>query len=367
MLAAALALTGSWPPATAATAQTAAGDPSVGEARAELDRARATLEALNAELDAAARSYEHAAAQHLRLGGEVVDEEAALRDADEQLASAREALAARAAEAYRRPGDEVALGEAVLVAPDAGTALHRVALMETLGDHDPRVDAAAAQRRRAAASLRQHRIIEAGTAASAGALQDRTAALLAAVDDAQERLGSAHRSLTTAEAAARRQAEQARAARAVPQTAQAAQAAAGAVPAPGITGQVCPIGVPNGFIDSWGFPRSGGRSHEGVDIFATRGTPLYAVADGTVRRLGHGGLGGLSVHLLDDAGTRYYYAHLDTITVEAGQRVEAGQVVGTVGNTGNARTTPAHLHWQVHPGDGPPVNPYPVARALCRG
>lgn len=121
------------------------------------------------------------------------------------------------------------------------------------------------------------------------------------------------------------------------------------------------------FIDSWGFPRSGGRTHKGVDMFAAYGMPLYAVADGTVTRVWNNRLGGLSIDLIDDRGDRYYYAHLSAAVATAGQRVRAGDVIGANGDSGNARGTPPHLHWQYHPGNGPPVNPYPLARALCRG
>ena len=127
----------------------------------------------------------------------------------------------------------------------------------------------------------------------------------------------------------------------------------------------CPLGLPNGFSSSWGAPRSGGRSHEGVDMFAARGTPVVAAGAGTVR-VGRNGLGGLTVNLHDVAGNRYYYAHLDSVGVLDGQAVEAGQILGGAGTSGNAAGTPPHLHWQVHPGGGGPVDPFPLANALCR-
>lgn len=109
----------------------------------------------------------------------------------------------------------------------------------------------------------------------------------------------------------------------------------------------------------WGAPRDGGRrKHEGNDVFAPRGTDLLAVAEGTVSRTGNGGLGGKTVWLRDpDTGLRYYYAHLDEQRVSRGQYVSRGQVVGTVGNTGNARTTPPHLHFGIYAGGA--IDPYP--------
>ena len=100
----------------------------------------------------------------------------------------------------------------------------------------------------------------------------------------------------------------------------------------------------------WGDSRDGGRrSHKGNDIFAPKGTPLLAVADGRIRKVANGGLGGKTVWLYDrERGQSYYYAHLDSQYVQTGQYVERGDTLGTVGNTGNARTTPPHLHFGVY-------------------
>jgi murein DD-endopeptidase MepM/ murein hydrolase activator NlpD len=128
---------------------------------------------------------------------------------------------------------------------------------------------------------------------------------------------------------------------------------------------ICPL--PRGqtsFIDSWGFPRSGGRTHKGVDMFAARGTPVYAVQAGTARPSTNS-LGGVTVHLRADSGFSYYYAHLDGVAISGSQRVDQGQVVGYNGNSGNARGTSPHLHFEIRPGGGGPVNPYPTVRAAC--
>ncbi|MES1946052.1 metalloendopeptidase-like membrane protein [Salinisphaera sp. C84B14] len=115
----------------------------------------------------------------------------------------------------------------------------------------------------------------------------------------------------------------------------------------------------------FGAPRDGGsRKHHGVDIFAARGTPVTAVADGRVRT-GTGGIGGkhvwLSSGMLGIGGARYYYAHLDAFNVESGDSVSTGDVLGYVGNTGNARTTPPHLHFGIYTTFGP-VDPAPFLR-----
>jgi murein DD-endopeptidase MepM/ murein hydrolase activator NlpD len=129
----------------------------------------------------------------------------------------------------------------------------------------------------------------------------------------------------------------------------------------------CPVNGAVAFTDTWGAPRSGGRTHEGVDMIAARGTPLVAIEDGTIKRMGNGGLGGITIYLTGASGDQYYYAHLDAWAsgLSVGQSVAVGEMIGTVGNTGNAQYTIPHLHFEFHPGGGSPVNPYPLVAGLC--
>lgn len=107
----------------------------------------------------------------------------------------------------------------------------------------------------------------------------------------------------------------------------------------------------------FGDPRDGGvRDHHGIDIFARRGTPALAAGDGRVRRVETTPVGGKVVWLDLDSGARAYYAHLDSQLVRNGQVLRAGEPVGLVGNTGNARTTPPHLHFGIY--QRGPINPY---------
>ncbi|WP_036166194.1 M23 family metallopeptidase [Massilia sp. 9096] len=117
-----------------------------------------------------------------------------------------------------------------------------------------------------------------------------------------------------------------------------------------------------GLADTWQAARSEGRRHEGIDIFARRGTAVIANTEGIVLRVGINRLGGQVVWVLGPGGQRHYYAHLDRYgDVHAGMRVAPGAVLGYVGNTGNARTTPPHLHYGIYTADGA-IDPYPLLR-----
>ena len=126
----------------------------------------------------------------------------------------------------------------------------------------------------------------------------------------------------------------------------------------------CPQANPKWFRNDWGNPRSGGRTHKGNDIFGPKGAAVYAVIGGTVR-IRNGGLGGKAIWLYGSDGNAYYYAHLHTWKVSTGDRVQKGQVIATVGNTGNASGGANHTHFQLHPNGGAPRNPYQTLSAIC--
>jgi peptidoglycan LD-endopeptidase LytH len=127
------------------------------------------------------------------------------------------------------------------------------------------------------------------------------------------------------------------------------------------SGWMCPVAGPSAFGDTWGAPRSGGRKHEGVDMMSPAGTPLVAAVAGTAT-MRTNNLGGNTVSLSGVDGNRYYYAHLSAW--EGSSRgVSAGEVIGYVGHTGD--TAADHLHFEIHPGGGAAVNPYPTVRQSC--
>jgi len=133
-------------------------------------------------------------------------------------------------------------------------------------------------------------------------------------------------------------------------------------PAAGAGGWTCPVASPHAFSNDYGDPRPGGRSHQGNDILAPRGTSVLANVDGVVLRHPNG-LGGLAYFLDGADGTSYYGAHLDSYGAEG--HVTAGTVIGTVGDSGDAKGGPTHLHFEIHPGGGGPVNPYPTLTKYC--
>ncbi len=155
----------------------------------------------------------------------------------------------------------------------------------------------------------------------------------------------------------------------------------GAVDAPAESQETYPMVFPVvgdvTYRDTWGAPRSGGRTHEGTDIFAPKGTPVVAAAPGTVVRITVGERAGRYIVVEHFDGWRTYYLHLDNDTpgtddglggapaegIAVGVRVEAGQILDFVGDSGNAEGTPPHLHFELHPPGEGPINPYPHLRA----
>lgn len=120
--------------------------------------------------------------------------------------------------------------------------------------------------------------------------------------------------------------------------------------------------------DSWHAPRSGGRLHEGQDIFAERGTAVRSATEGYVVRMGESALGGNTVFVAGAGGRHYYYAHLDSYapTLAVGDYVTAETVLGYVGTTGNAAGTSPHLHFGVYTSGGV-VDPLPLLADRPRG
>lgn len=388
-------------------------DPAVRQAQSNLDEARAQLETVTERLDVLAGEYEQARAHVQRLADELEDSPERINQAEEATRQARSAQAEQVRAAYMQPGlDFTRVSSAFLLAPDVNTALHTTAVMQRVAAAKAReVQVQIDADRRVIDDVANQRQIAGGTSSALADLEELTTTFTQALDVAMADVAAAEESLADARAdvrdEARRQAQaaadqerrQQQAAQqqsyldafsaepgsAEPGSAEPGSAETGsAEPGSAEPGDVsateiriatingesqemtCPLGQPNGFTDSWGFPRSGGRTHKGVDMFASYGMPVFAAADGVVRRVFNNTLGGLSIDLVDGLGHRYYYAHLSAAYVRDGQQVVAGELLAANGNSGNAISTPPHVHWQFHPNDGDPVNPFPLAAALCR-
>ncbi|HEX2701250.1 MAG TPA: M23 family metallopeptidase [Acidimicrobiales bacterium] len=193
-----------------------------------------------------------------------------------------------------------------------------------------------------------------------GSLRKDEATVTAELD----KLAAAQRAYDAKVAADRAAAAKAAAAKRAPRASRGAvPLASGPLPVIGGGSWICPVQGPHAFSNDWGQPRSGGRRHEGNDIMAARGTPVVASVAGSVK--GHNSsLGGISYYLTGDDGNTYFGTHLDHLSGASGH-VAAGTVVGYVGSTGNASESAPHLHFEIHPGGGGPVNPFTTLSKYC--
>ena len=276
--------------------------------------------------DEAAARYEGAQVRVGQLDGEIQKLEQQITAAEEQIAALKGAAQRRAVTAYKDTGSGV---ELFTVDDEPLDAARRQKLLDeaNASDNDAVVQLA-----------RMQGLLD----ARRNELDEHRAELQGALDkfrDEAARLASAQKA-------------QAGAPRAAP-----------AAPAVSAGGLICPVRGAVSFVDTWHAPRAGGRPHEGVDLMAPRGTPNVAVVSGSVT-MKSGGISGNGVHLQGDNGALYYYFHLDAYEGGA-RRVSQGEVIGYTGNTGDASGGAPHTHFEVHPGGGGAVNPYPVVQGIC--
>ncbi|HWB70681.1 MAG TPA: peptidoglycan DD-metalloendopeptidase family protein [Egibacteraceae bacterium] len=315
-----------WPAGAAATGE-------LDQARAERDALQARVVAVVTELETVSDRLDGARTERGRLEADV----AALQVAAEQ---ARAALAGRAIWVYKY-GQADAM-EMLLDAQEMVAAVDRARLLDSVGSRDRETIERAVAARDALAQRR-------------ATLDARVAGLTA---DEQRLVGlRGELEAAFAQAQAREQELASRRSR-QRQVSRGGQRGVYA----------CPMAAPYHFRDTWGAPRSGGRRHKGVDIFAPMAADVYAITSGVIARHSASGLGGVGLYLRGDDGIVYYYAHLQRIApgYGPGRRVEAGEPIASNGNSGNARGGAPHVHFEAHPGGGGPVNPYPYTVAACR-
>jgi murein DD-endopeptidase MepM/ murein hydrolase activator NlpD len=302
---------------------------------APLEDARRRQRALKADLEAATAGLQAA--------------EAALAKAEDQLAydKGRAALAGQAAAMYRSGG--LAIADALLD-QDPALVPGRVEMATVLVTRNAQLieDAQVAGDAYRSALGRVTRGYE-----RAKELRDQARAAVAKLEAGLEEAQAVEARLVRLE-------QRRRAAAKVTPAAAPAPAGGGSAP-----GSSCILERPYSYVDSWGAARSGGRSHQGTDVMAPHGARVFAIVNGVVSRESSSSNGGIQLYLQGDNGIEYFYAHLSGYAVSTGIRVRAGQLIAYNGQTGNARYTAPHVHFEVHPGGGAPVNPYPYLRRVC--
>jgi len=331
---------------------------------AEIDDLRNAVASARAAADAATQRYTDAE-NHVETLGIEIDALQREIDANREQAAALKAITRdRAVEAYKRRGVDIAgfsftqpllrlrrekLLQQTNARDDAAVGKLEV-LNESLADREGELHDLREQARAARDQL----------AAEQGNLEAQLRASQQALDAFEERLRREEAERQERERATLAALQERERALAAAQRASTARNYAGAYVA---TGLVCPIRGPVSFVDSWGAPRATTGSHQGVDLMNPRGTPNVAVVSGRAE-MHAGATSGLGVWLYGDDGTLYYYFHLQAY--EGGPRqVQAGEVVGYTGNTGDASGGATHTHFEIHPGGGPAVNPYPTVAGIC--
>lgn len=308
----------------------------------EIDDVRGRVGGLRAELDTATERYEQVWARVEETNLEL----ATLERREEELAAEAERLNAQIIDRARsvfKHGSTATL-HTLLAAQGPQDAVERAGLIAAL---QQRQGASLEEAIAVRASLDQATELAAMRRADLEVLEAELDVLQA---DLADRLGDAESRLASLQERADRQRE---------------------IDREGQRGvYACPMNpVITTFRDTWGAPRSGGRRHEGTDIFGPMGAEVYAITSGVVARHSDGGLGGVSLYLQGDDGNLYYYTHLQGRAPlgALGTRVEAGDHIAFNGDSGNARGGAPHIHFERLPGGGQEVNPYPHLAAACWG
>jgi murein DD-endopeptidase MepM/ murein hydrolase activator NlpD len=298
------------------------------------------LAAIRAQVSAANRAYEDSVTQLENTQSRVAKTRASIRTENAHLAAAQTRLAMRADAMYRAGGRNGIL-DFLLGSVTWQDFVTRVDLATVIASSDADLAADVINTRaRLARNVRQLGVVASAQAHTTALMKARQAAMDSQLAARQAEYASALASLASAWVSGH----------------------PGVSYPPGPNGMVFPVQGVHSYSDTWGAPRSGGRHHMGTDIMSLRGTPCVATVAGTVRPHWNN-LGGNSITLSGNDGWTFYYAHLSRYAVHVGQSVKAGQVIGYVGNTGDAAGGPTHLHLQMGP-HGNWVDPYPYLRQM---
>lgn len=317
--------------------------PVLADTEGELQSAKARLAAAQARLNQATATWQEAEAALDRTRGELAATRAAIGRLEARVEDIEERLAARAREAFENgPGGTIDL---LLSSRSFAEFSDRLEFLGNMAASDSSLvvekEVAEEELHREQQDLTR---LEAKQAADAARFEAQRQAVMASVGDYQD---------LVEELTARYRAEL---------RAEKALLLIGQTPRPGAPIEVCPVAGPNSFVDSFGWPRSGGRTHQGIDLIAPFGTPVVAAHPGVVSR-SYNALGGISAYVRASDGTFTYYAHMSSYS-SASASVSSGTAIGYVGSTGNAGST-NHLHFEYHPGGGSAVDPYQLLLAVC--
>jgi murein DD-endopeptidase MepM/ murein hydrolase activator NlpD len=334
----------------AALAVTLATVPVLADTESELAAARERLDVVQGQLTSLAAQHARATGELVRTRDRIARTEDRVRDIALRMASVQAALDARARQAYESGG--VGTIEMLLASESFTQFSDRVQYLGTIAQSDAELLTQALvdkeELRRLGVDLARLSEQQAATVADLASQQAAMSELFAEQQALEAKLAdrlAAERAAAAAAARAKAEAE-------------ARQVGGGPLLA-------CPTGQPRTFYDDFGDPRPGGRTHQGIDILAPFGTPVYAAQNGTFQET-YNDLGGISAYVTASNGDFTYYAHLQSYAgVGSGATVPAGTMIGHVGDSGNAKGGAPHLHFEYHPGGGAATNPYEMLVAVC--
>lgn len=369
--------------------------PATAASQKELAKARSERAAVQRELDRTVAAYDAAQAKLAETQASMEANQKSLKEAEERQQAAQSRLSHRADAMYRR--GPVAIFQFLFGAESLSDFGWRLTMVKGAARQDSATMADAARTTSEITALQQQ--LQAEEQSQQTLLTNMSAQTKALTDNFGKAQALESKLATDREAAVRAEREKAAKAAAAAKAAEAARAkeaaakkkapAAAASPSasakgaatpspatarlaqdgpalPVVSGATaCPVAGPTSFTDTYGAFRGGGRTHQGVDMFAAMRTPVAAIVDGRILRRQTSDLGGLSVYLAGDDGNEYFYTHLAAYSDAApGDKVKKGAIIGYVGDSGNAKGGPPHLHFEVRQG-GVPINPTPTARKAC--
>jgi murein DD-endopeptidase MepM/ murein hydrolase activator NlpD len=333
----------------AALLATLATVPVLADTESELAAARQRLDVVQAQLSSLAAQHAQATGELATTRDRIARTQGRIRAIALRMAGVQTALDARAREAYESGG--VGTIEILLASESFTQFSDRVQYLGTIAQSDAELLTQALvdkeELRRLGVDLARLSERQAATVADLASQQAAIAELFAEQQALEAKLAdrlAAERAAAAAAARAKAQAE-------------ARQVGGGPLLA-------CPTGPPRTFYDDFGDPRPGGRTHQGIDIVAPYGTPVYAAQNGTVSR-DENDLGGTVAFVTASNGDYTYYAHLSGYAGAGSGFVPAGTQIGYVGDSGNAKGGIPHLHFEYHPGGGAATNPYQMLVAVC--